>query len=272
MRKPVADPEVLGNRIISRALTGGTRLKRDDDSISIASSHHLIWITRGGGRAFIDSTQQGFGSNIAMFIPSETLFHLELSPGTIGWQVSIPDKLRVPLPASPILTSVLKPLNQRQLSNAFSAVQEEFMNKEEMRGTALIYSVGLLAVLFNRIDTSKNRKDLETDSSKRRLMRRFVNRLNTRYASHDTVRDYAENLGVTTTHLTRVCRETAGKPATKFIREKTMEEARYLLKETDAKIRTIAADLGFTSAAYFTRVFTETYGHSPKSYRKTSPR
>ncbi len=271
MRKPVADPEVLGNRIISRALTGGARAKRDDDRASIASHHHLIWITRGGGRAFIDSTQQGFGANIAMYIPSETLFHLELSPGTIGWQVSIPDKLRVPLPASPILTSVLKPLNQRQLSNAFAAVQEEYMNKEELRGTALIYSVGMLAVLFNRIDTSKNRKDLESDNAKRRLMRRFASRLNSRYASHDTVRDYAKNLGVTTTHLTRVCRETAGKPATTFIREKTMEEARYLLKETDAKIRTIAADLGFTSAAYFTRVFTDTYGHSPKSYRKINP-
>jgi AraC-like DNA-binding protein len=270
LRKPIADPEVLGNRITSRALTGA-RINRDD-SQTTASNHHLIWITRGGGRAFIDSTQQGFGANIAMFIPSQTLFHLELSPGTIGWQVDIPDKLRVPLPGTPILTTVLKPLNQRQLSNAFSAVQEEYMNKEEMRGTALIYSVGLLAVLFNRIDTTNNRKDLETDNAKRRLMRRFVTRLSTRYASHDTVRDYAKNLGVTTTHLTRVCRETAGKPATKFIREKTMEEARYLLKETDAKINRIAADLGFTSAAYFTRVFTDTYGQSPKLFRKTALR
>ncbi|MCF6199081.1 MAG: helix-turn-helix transcriptional regulator [Hyphomicrobiaceae bacterium] len=56
------------------------------------------------------------------------------------------------------------------------------------------------------------------------------------------------------------------------LREKTMEEARYLLKETDAKIRIIAEDLGFTSAAYFTRVFTETYGQSPKIFRKTTLR
>ncbi len=269
MRKPIADPEVLGNRITSRALTGNSLLKREGDSAKVSSNHQLIWITRGGGRAFIDSTQQGFGSNIAMYIPSETLFHLDLSPGTIGWQVGIPDRLRVPLPATPILTSVPKPLNQRQLSNAFSAVQEEFMNTQPMRGTALIYAVGILAVLFNRIDTSKNRKDLETDSAKRRLMRRFVTRLNTRYATHDSVRDYAQDLGVTTTHLTRVCRETAGKPATKFIREKTMEEARYLLRETDAKIGVIARDLGFTSPAYFTRVFTETYGHSPMAFRKS---
>ena len=272
MRKPVADPEVLGNRITSHVLTGTSLLRRETGNSNIVSSHHLIWITRGGGRAYIDSTQQGFGSNTAMFIPSETLFHLELSPGTIGSQVSIPARLRIPLPDTPLLTSVLKPLNQRQLSNAFSAVQEEFMTNQPLRGTALIYSVGMLAVLFNRIDTSKNRKDLETDSSKRRLMRKFVSRLNDRYASQDTVRDYAENLGVTTTHLTRVCRETAGKPATHFIRDKTMEEARFLLKETNEKIGVIASDLGFKSPAYFTRVFTETFGQSPKAFRRTTPR
>ena len=191
MRKPVSDPEVLGNRIASHALTGHSLSRRNDSALSMANGHHLIWITRGGGRAFIDSTQQGFGSNAAMFIPADTLFYLDLSPGTIGWQVSIPASLRIPLPASPLLTTVLKPLNQRQLSNAFSAVQEEFITSQPMRGTALIYSVGLLAVLFNRIDTSKNRKDLESDTAKRRLMRRFVSRLNDRYATHDTVRDYA---------------------------------------------------------------------------------
>ncbi len=272
MRKPITDPELLGNRITSHPLSRTSLLRQEGSGLSMASGHHLIWITRGGGRAFIDSTQQGFSSNTAMFIPAETLFHLELSSGTIGWRVNIPSKLRIPLPQSPLLTSVVKPLNQRQLSNAFSAVQEEFITDQAMRGTALIYSVGLLAVLFNRIDSSKNRKDLENDSAKRRLMRRFVTRLNDRYASHDTVRDYAANLGVTTTHLTRVCRETAGKPATIFIREKTMEEAKFLLKETDEKIGVIARDLGFKSPAYFTRVFSESVGASPKSFRKTNSR
>lgn len=270
MRKPVTDPEILGNRIVSHALSGNIR--REASSAELAGNHHLIWITRGGGRAFIDNTQQGFGSNTAMFIPAETLFHLDLSHGSVGWQVSIPAKLRIPLPEKPLLTSVSKPLHHRQLSNAFSAVQEEFMTSQALRGTALIYSVGLLAVLYNRIDTSKNRKELETDSAKRRLMRRFMSRLNDRYATHDTVRDYASNLGVTTTHLTRVCRETAGKPATIFIREKTMEEAKFLLKETNQKIGVIAHDLGFKTPAYFTRVFSESVGQSPKVFRNAHRR
>jgi len=267
VRKPVADPEILGNRITSHALTGRSLLRPETGRPNMASSHHLIWLTRGGGRAYIDSTQQGFGPNTAMFIPAQTLFHLELSAGTIGWQVSIPAKLRIPLPGSVLLTQVLKPLNQRQLSNAFTAVQEEFITEQPMRGTALIYSVGLLAVVFNRLDTGNNREELTRDNAKRRLMRRFVSRLNDRYASHDTVRDYAADLGVTTTHLTRVCRETAGKPATVFIREKTMEEAKFLLRETDEKIGNIARDLGFKSPAYFTRVFSESVGQSPKAFR-----
>lgn len=268
MRKPVTDPEILGNRIISNALTG-SKLGKQAPKTNAANSHHLVWLPRGGGRAYIDNTRQGFGTNTAMFIPAETLFHLELTAGTSGWQVSIPAKLRIPLPATPLLISVTNVLNQRQLGAAFAAVQEEFINKKPMRGTALIYEVGRLAVLFNRIDTSSNRKNLETDSAKRRLMRRFLARLNDRYATPDTVRDYAENLGVTPTHLTRVCRETIGKPATRFIREKTMDEARFLLKETDAKVGDIAKDLGFKSPAYFTRVFSETFGVSPKQFRKT---
>ncbi len=268
VRKPVADPETLGNRIKSIALTGHKPGKQAS-RLNVANSHHLVWITRGGGRAFIDNTRQGFGTNTAMYIPAETLFHLELTAGTIGWQVSIPAKLRVPLPETPLLVSVAKALNQRQLGAAFAAVQEEFINKKPMRGTALIYEVGRLAVLFNRIDTSTNRKNLESDTAKRRLMRRFLARLNDRYATPDTVRDYAESLGVTPTHLTRVCRETIGKPATSFIREKTMDEARFLLKETNAKVGEIAKDLGFKSPAYFTRVFSETFGLSPKQFRKS---
>ncbi len=269
MRKPVSDPETLGNRITSRAISGSSASRRESRRIEMVSSHQLVWITRGGGRAIIDSTRHGFSANTALFIPADTLLHLDINAGTHGWRVSIPANLRIPLPSKPLLTPVLKPLHQRQLSAAFAAVQEEFITRQPLRGTALIYSAGLLAVLFNRLDSSKNRKELEKDSAKRRLMRRFVNRLNNRYATDDTVRDYAADLGVTSTHLTRVCKETSGKPATLFIREKTMEEAKFLLRETDAKIGVIAADLGFSSPAYFTRVFSETVGQPPKDFRKT---
>ncbi|MBL4806329.1 MAG: helix-turn-helix domain-containing protein [Rhodobacteraceae bacterium] len=268
MRKPITDFEQLGNRIISQSLAGTPVNSRAKPASTRASDHHLVWITRGGGRAFIDGTQQGFGSNTAMFIPAQTLFILDLSPGTIGWQISVPSALRFPLPDLPFLTNVQKPLSQALLSKSFGVIHEEFNSKQPMRGTALIYATGMLAVQFQRLDTSNNRKELQKDTAKRRLMRRFITQLDKRYFTTDTVKDYAKNLGVTTTHLTRVCRETAGKPATRLIQEKSMEEAKFLLQETNQKIGEIASELGYATPAYFTRVFSDRIGFSPKNYRK----
>ncbi len=266
MRKPVTDFEKLGNRINSATLTGTAPNAKAKEPLR-ASDHHMVWITRGGGRAIIEGTQQGFGPNTAMFIPAQTLFILELSPGTNGWHISVPSNLRIPLPKTPFLTNIKKQIQQSMLSKGFGAVQEEFISKQTMRGTALIYATGTLAVQFQRLDISSNRKELDKDTAKRRLMRRFIAQLDKRYFTNDTVKDYAAELGVTTTHLTRVCRQTAGKPATRLIQEKALEEAKFLLKETNQKIGDIAHDLGFGTPAYFTRVFSERIGYSPKAYR-----
>ncbi len=266
MRKPVTDIEQIGNRITSTTLTGTAPNAKTKAPLR-ASDHHMVWITRGGGRANIEGTQQGFGSNTAMFIPAQTLFILDLSPGTTGWHISVPSNLRIPLPQTPFLTNIQKPIQQSMLSKGFGAIQEEFISKKPMRGTALIYATGTLAVQFQRLDISGNRKELDKDTAKRRLMRKFIARLDKRYFTNDTVKDYAAELGVTTTHLTRVCRQTAGKPATRLIQEKALEEAKFLLKETDQKIGSIAHDLGFGTPAYFTRVFSERVGYSPKAYR-----
>ncbi len=268
MRKPITDFDKLGNRINSNTLTGTSPNAKAKPEPLRASDHHMVWITRGGGRATIDGTQQGFGPNTAMFIPAQTLFHLELSPGTTGWHVSIPSNLRIPLPQLPFLTNIQKPMQQSKLSKGFGAVQEEFSEKGKLRGTALIYATGTLAVQFQRLDISANRKVLDKDTAKRRLMRKFVAQLDKRYFTNDTVKDYAAELGVTTTHLTRVCRQTIGKPATRLIQEKTLEEAKFLLKETNQKIGAISRELGFASPAYFTRVFSDQIGYSPKNYRK----
>lgn len=270
MKKIEADAEVIGNRITSVPLVGKTNTEQLAPVMEHAGNHHFVWVTRGGGRVFLDGKQQGFGPNTAIFIPAQTLFHIELSAGTAGWKVGVPEKLRLPLPRTPVLTIVSKLIHQGQLTTAFASIQAESSTHENLRGTALIYQTGLMAVLFQRLDMSANRRDVEKDNAKRRLMRRFISRVNTRYATTDTVRDYAQNLGVTTTHLTRVCRQTGGKPATHFIQEKVLEQAKLMLSESTRNISGIASDLGFQTPAYFSRVFSDRIGQSPRQFRKNA--
>ena len=121
---------------------------------------------------------------------------------------------------------------------------------------------------FNTKPFGLLRKGFSNDSARRRLMRKFIVRLEDRYGTPDTVKDYAGALDVTTTHLTRVCRETTGKPATKLIQDRTMLEARRSLANTKLKVSEISNELGFQTPAYFTRVFTASTGKCPRTFRK----
>lgn len=77
----------------------------------------------------------------------------------------------------------------------------------------------------------------------------------------------AAALAVTPTHLSRVCRERAGKPASALIRERQMLEARRLLASTQQDVAGIAWRIGFADPSYFARVFTAETGLSPRAFR-----
>ena len=80
--------------------------------------------------------------------------------------------------------------------------------------------------------------------------------------------DYARELGVTPTHLSRVCRETCGRPASALLHDRQLFEARRLLAETKIPVQDIAEALGFGSAAYFSRSFQARTGKTPTAFRR----
>ena len=86
------------------------------------------------------------------------------------------------------------------------------------------------------------------------------------------VADYAAQLQITPTHLSRVCRDASGRPALALLNERIMHEARRLLLETDLPAREVAEQLGFSSAAYFTRAFSQATGRTPSAFRKPALR
>jgi AraC family transcriptional activator of pobA len=100
---------------------------------------------------------------------------------------------------------------------------------------------------------------------------RRVERLNAlvhqHFRSHRPAAFYASELGLSSTHLNRIVRAVTGEGAHDFIARKLMEEARRELALTTATIKDIAYRLGFSDAAYFTRVFARRTGMTPKAWR-----
>lgn len=230
--------------------------------------HQFFWITRGGGRIRVDGHTFGFGPSTAIYVPNMTVHGFEFTPSSVGWVVSVADSLPNTLPEGMVMTALPRPTEQAHLTGIYTALNAEYVSDNQDREEALLHHAGLLALRYRRFHSDHFNNDGQKESARRRLMRKFIHRLEDRFSSPDTVKDYAGALSVTTTHLTRVCRETTGKPATKLIQDRTILEAQRALAHSDDQISNIGSRLGFQTPAYFTRVFTQHTGKSPREYRR----
>ena len=80
--------------------------------------------------------------------------------------------------------------------------------------------------------------------------------------------DYANRLGVSAPHLTRMCRLVLGSPPNNLVGQRRLLEARRLLEYTGLSVTEIAGRCGFRDAAFFSRTFKRKIGDTPQAYRR----
>ncbi len=239
------------------------------DAHSHSHAHQFFWINKGTGRVQIDGSPRGFGPNTVIFIPAGTVHGFEFNPSSAGWVATISKTSPIPvaLPEAPVQFPLVLREDQAAITSICDEINREQLSSASGKQLALACQAGLLSVWLVR-HLEKIEEAEAAASPGKRLMRRFVHLLEDKYATLHSVSTYAENLKVTPTHLTRVCRQSSGKSATGLIQDRTLLEARRRLALSDQKIAKIADDLGFRSAAYFTRLFTQKTGESPSAFRK----
>jgi AraC family transcriptional regulator, transcriptional activator of pobA len=82
-----------------------------------------------------------------------------------------------------------------------------------------------------------------------------------------SAKDYAGRLSVHPNHLNAVLKEITGKTTTYIISHRIIQEAKYLLKQTDWNISEISYSLGFEEVAHFSNFFKRQTSVSPNSFR-----
>ena len=83
-----------------------------------------------------------------------------------------------------------------------------------------------------------------------------------------SIKDFAKGIGITQTHLNRICKSVAGKSALKVVQDHTMNEAKKYLLNTSYTAAEVAYLLNFNDPAYFNRLFTKRVGVAPGEFRK----
>jgi len=89
-----------------------------------------------------------------------------------------------------------------------------------------------------------------------------------RFRETRRVADYAGEIGISQTHLNRVCRQILGASALQVIERRIALEARRQLRFSTVPIKQIGAELGYEDPAYFTRFMTRVLGEAPGGFRK----
>lgn len=225
----------------------------------------LVWFTRGQGRFTIAGNTRGYGPHNALFIPGGMMHGFDMLGQVYGTAIFFPTKLAEQFPEEPMHLRLRDGFLQAELTTLVEALEREATQDKPGAARAMEHYGGLIAVWLDRhADIAE--ETIEPNAAQR-LATAYTALVERDFRTGAGVSGYAEKLGVTPTHLTRACRQSSGKSASRLLADRVHYEARRLLSETNMPVKEVAERLGFNSAAYFSRAFHSETGQSPSAFR-----
>jgi AraC family transcriptional activator of pobA len=237
--------------------------------------HQLLLLREGSGKAWLESDSVALGRHTLVNVPVGDVHAFSFSPGTQGWVLSLPDELVAQqLANEPMLRQSLaravaipvKAVVASQLISLFALLWKTYGDEGASGRSLLLTGLGtaVLALAGKALVEASSR---DSDLGGSRVLRRFEALLERQFASAWRVSDYAQALGVTPAHLSRVARGATGLPVSRLVDARRMREARRQLAYTTASVAAVGELLGFEDPAHFSKVFSRTCGCSPRAFR-----
>ena len=125
---------------------------------------------------------------------------------------------------------------------------------------------GLLYSLCDEFDSSTTYED--HDSEKQDLLLKIFQFVETNYNKTCTLEALSEQISYHSVYLSRYFKQCTGLSYTDYVNRYRVNEAGYILKNSDLNILQIAYDCGFESLRSFNRNFKSIMGVAPSEFRK----
>jgi AraC-like DNA-binding protein len=113
----------------------------------------------------------------------------------------------------------------------------------------------------------RNRQPADSDKRAAAITRRFKTLLAERFRTQKMPSQYAGLLNITPAYLNEAVKSVTGFTTGYWIQYEIALEAKRLLFYTDMSVKEIAIHLGYEDHSYFTRLFTQVAGMSPRRFR-----
>ncbi|MDO5646850.1 AraC family transcriptional regulator [Paracoccus sp. (in: a-proteobacteria)] len=225
--------------------------------------HTLIWVTQGRIRLDLPRSGQMLNAGDLRFLPAGTAFAAMPRTDTMGHVLLLPPSLT--RATTPLLPDRLLDATVTDAAALHSNIRELAGQSDPDTRACLL---NLLALRLSRLTPARPADSGSAIwTANRPLVDRFLELARMHIGQCRTIADMAQELGATSAMLDHACIAARGRRAIDLMNDLRLERAAELLRHTPLTPARIAANLGYTSHAHFTRAFVAATGRTPEVFR-----
>lgn len=225
----------------------------------------ILSLTGGQGTAILDGTRFALTPCAIVTVPALTVHAYEFSKDVEGTVVTLMERdlkgLGIAVPDAGVMPG------SQDIADAQAGLIAEADSPGTAHDAAMRAHLTLLLVALGR---ARHRTGPKNEAADRALghARAFRLAVEQRFRETRRLADYAGAVGISTTHLNRVCRDVMGATALEVIEKRIALEARRQLLFSSLTIKQIGSELGYDDPAYFSRFLTRMLGVAPGAFRR----
>lgn len=236
----------------------------------ILDGYYLVFISKGEGIFESDYTPSSTIKEGTVFFLFPGLWHRYKPKPTRGWEEywvgfkgNYPDQLMRKNFFSPKQPFFNAAHNTELLQLFHQLIQTVQLGNEGYNQIAAGITLQILAVIF-----SINHTYLLNETAGERTVRKakFLLQESLEQAVH--MEDIANQLAIGYSSFRRLFKEATGLSPNQYLLELRLNKAKELLATTSLSIQQIADHTGFASIHYFSKLFSQKNGQSPKTFRE----
>ncbi|HEX8330528.1 MAG TPA: helix-turn-helix domain-containing protein [Hymenobacter sp.] len=239
----------------------------------------VFCIEEGEGRLLVEQREHTFSGPCLLVIPDSTLHGFAFAATIRGTVLTLSAAYVEALfgPASPvrsgldslhILPGANAPALFAESLHIVAKIRAELFGNMPARETMVPALFTLLFTTIFRLAHQQNEHGLVQNNRSLALFQAFLKRVKEARRPQKTIAAYAAELRITPVHLNRVCQAVAQKTAVRVVQSYFVAEAQKYLVHTSFTISEVAYALNFEDPAYFSRLFRQHSGLSPKQFRQ----
>lgn len=226
----------------------------------------VLRLTAGSARVTLDGDELDLAPGNIVVVPALTVHGYAFSADVEGVVVTLLDRdvRAIDLPFGEAM--VIRPAPE-PFAGAIDRLIAEADDPGARHDLAMRTHMAMLLLLLHRARSQPVSGTSGPDRTRRHAeaFRILVDR---QFRQTRRIADYAGQIGISHTHLNRICRQILGASAQQVIERRVALEVRRQLQFSSLSIRQIGAELGYDDPAYFTRLATRLLGVAPSGFRR----